>query len=117
MECIGRADDQIKIRGFRIELEEIDSHLSQHPLVRENVTLVRRDKYEEQTLVSYFVPNESDELEEFFSSADEGDDIDGNPLVNLSKRKYKRLIKEIRDYLKLKLPVYSIPSGNVYIIN
>ncbi|CAI2170785.1 4918_t:CDS:10 [Funneliformis geosporum] len=56
VECTGRADDQIKIRGFRIELGEIDTHLSQHPLVRENVTLVRRDKNEEQTLVSYFMP-------------------------------------------------------------
>src|SRR6201999_1234681 len=56
VECSGRADDQVKIRGFRIELGEIDTHLSRHPLVRENVTLVRRDKFEEPTLVSYFVP-------------------------------------------------------------
>ncbi|KAL6453842.1 LYS2 L-2-aminoadipate reductase large subunit [Candida maltosa Xu316] len=53
VECCGRADDQVKIRGFRIELGEIDTHLSQHPLVRENVTLVRRDKNEEPTLISY----------------------------------------------------------------
>ncbi|CEI86310.1 Putative L-aminoadipate-semialdehyde dehydrogenase [Rhizopus microsporus] len=51
VECTGRADDQVKIRGFRIELGEIDTHLSQHPFVRENVTLVRRDKNEEQTLI------------------------------------------------------------------
>ena len=46
---------KVKIRGFRIELGEIDTHLSQHPLVRENVTLVRRDKNEEPTLISYIV--------------------------------------------------------------
>ena len=50
--CTGRVDSQVKIRGFRIELGEIDSHLSAHPLVRENVTLLKRDAYEEPTLVS-----------------------------------------------------------------
>lgn len=50
--CTGRVDNQVKIRGFRIELGEIDSHLAAHPLVRENVTLLKRDAYEEPTLVS-----------------------------------------------------------------
>lgn len=50
--CTGRVDNQVKIRGFRIELGEIDSHLAAHPLVRENVTLLRRDAYEEPVLVS-----------------------------------------------------------------
>ncbi|BFZ55961.1 large subunit of alpha-aminoadipate reductase [Savitreella phatthalungensis] len=63
VECSGRADDQVKIRGFRIELGEIDTHLSRHPLVRENVTLLRRNKDEEPTLVSYFVPDQKPELE------------------------------------------------------
>ncbi|CAG8635503.1 8966_t:CDS:2, partial [Scutellospora calospora] len=102
---LGRVDDQIKIRGFRIELGEIDTHLSQHPLVRENVTLVRRDKYEEQTLVCYFVPLQGSELEGFLSSADESDTVDV-----VEKRKYRRLIKQIKDYLKMKLPAYSVPS-------
>lgn len=35
VECTGRADDQVKIRGFRIELNEIDSNLSQSPLIRD----------------------------------------------------------------------------------
>jgi L-aminoadipate-semialdehyde dehydrogenase len=52
--CTGRVDSQVKIRGFRIELGEIDSHLSAHPLVRENVTLLKRDAYEEPTLVSKY---------------------------------------------------------------
>ncbi len=86
VECTGRADDQVKIRGFRIELKEIDTHLSQHPDVRENVTLVRRDKYEEKTLVTYFVP--------ISKVADDVNDM----------------IKDIRNYLKQKLPSYAIPS-------
>ncbi|KAJ3101512.1 large subunit of alpha-aminoadipate reductase [Phlyctochytrium bullatum] len=87
VECTGRADDQVKIRGFRIELGEIDTHLSQHPGVRENVTLVRRDKFEEPTLCSYFVPLSSSTQEEISA-----------------------LIKDVRDYLRQKLPAYAVPS-------
>lgn len=47
VECTGRVDSQVKIRGFRIELGEIDTLLSQHFLIRENCTLLRRDKDEE----------------------------------------------------------------------
>jgi L-aminoadipate-semialdehyde dehydrogenase len=74
VECTGRADDQVKIRGFRIELGEIDTHLSQHPLVRENVTLVRRDKDEEKILVSYFVPLEGGDLGLYESEVPESED-------------------------------------------
>ncbi|KAJ3106195.1 large subunit of alpha-aminoadipate reductase [Phlyctochytrium planicorne] len=87
VECTGRADDQVKIRGFRIELGEIDTHLSQHPGVRENVTLVRRDKFEEPTLCSYFVPLDPAAHADIFA-----------------------LIRDIRDYLKQKLPTYAIPT-------
>jgi len=47
----GRAYDQVKIRGFRIELGEIDKYLSDHDMALDNI------KYEEQTLVSYIVPD------------------------------------------------------------
>ena len=114
VECTGRADDQVKIRGFRIELGEIDTHLSQHPLIRENVTLVRRDKYEEKVLVSYFVPQDGAALDEFVSDA--GEDEEDRGLVKGIKR-HRRLIRDIREYLKKKLPSYSVPSGkNEYCI-
>ena len=70
VECAGRADDQVKIRGFRIELGEIDTYLSQHPHVRENITLVKRDKDEEPTLVSYIVPQQSDQLAELLTDGE-----------------------------------------------
>lgn len=108
VECTGRADDQVKIRGFRIELGEIDTHLSQHPCIRENVTLVRRDKNEEQTLVAYFVPNLSAADGDFASATEEDDEQDQNDLR--SSRHFRRLIKHIRDYLKQKLPSYAIPA-------
>ncbi|KAL5033556.1 hypothetical protein BDV3_000527 [Batrachochytrium dendrobatidis] len=85
VECTGRADDQVKIRGFRIELGEIDTHLSQYPGIRENVTLVRRDKFEEMTLVTYFVPM--------------------GTIEDISET-----IRDIRAYLKQKLPSYAIPA-------
>jgi L-aminoadipate-semialdehyde dehydrogenase len=107
VECIGRADDQVKIRGFRIELGEIDTYLSQHPLVRENITLVRRDKNEEKTLVSYFVPLDGPALEEYTSDAPEDE---GRSLAS-GIRRYRRLIKDIREHLKRKLPSYSVPTG------
>jgi L-aminoadipate-semialdehyde dehydrogenase len=108
VECTGRADDQVKIRGFRIELGEIDTLMSQHPLVRENVTLVRRDKDEEKILVSYFVPLQGSKLDGFASDLTEDDEkVDGK------SPKYRRLIKDIREHLKKKLPSYSIPSCTV----
>lgn len=113
VECTGRADDQIKIRGFRIELGEIDTHLSRHPLVRENVTLVRRDKDEEKVLVSYFVPNDVPELAGM-ASASEGDDHEEEQDLKSEMirgvRRYRRLIRDIREHLKKKLPSYAVPA-------
>lgn len=112
VECTGRADDQIKIRGFRIELGEIDTHLSRHPRVRENVTLVRRDKDEEKVLVSYFVPMAE-------SDAGAGDEPDMVEAAALSReqravlrgiQRHRELIRDIRDHLKRKLPSYSVPT-------
>jgi L-2-aminoadipate reductase len=114
VECVGRADDQVKIRGFRIELGEIDTYLTQHPLVRENVTLVRRDKDEEPTLVSYIVPQQSAELSELLS---DGDDDDGtNDDLVRGLRKHRKLIKNIREHLKSKLPAYAVPTGSRLLI-
>jgi L-aminoadipate-semialdehyde dehydrogenase len=107
VECTGRADDQVKIRGFRIELGEIDTHLSAHALVRENVTLVRRDKDEEKILVSYFVPLRGAALDALAS--DVGESADERGVVG-GIRRYRRLIKDIREHLKKKLPSYSVPT-------
>ncbi|KAJ4468852.1 aminoadipate-semialdehyde dehydrogenase [Lentinula aciculospora] len=106
VECIGRADNQIKIRGFRIELGEVDTHLAAHPGVRENVTLVRRDKDEEKMLVSYFVPLKSwkGDASELQTTDKEEGSVEGGI------RRYAPLIKDIRAHLKKKLPGYSIPT-------
>ena len=110
VECSGRADDQVKIRGFRIELGEIDTHLSQHPLVRENVTLVRRDKFEEQILVSYIVPEERP-WQAYVRRNNiqlEGDHADQS--LGTCFRRYQALRHNVREYLRTKLPAYAVPS-------
>ncbi|KAJ1991095.1 large subunit of alpha-aminoadipate reductase [Dimargaris cristalligena] len=108
VECVGRMDDQVKIRGFRIELGEIDNHLSQFPRIRANVTLVRRDKNEEKTLVTYFVPGP---VESFSHAPGEAPAADAVANDEADRRNnYANLIADIRAYLKHKLPSYSIPS-------
>lgn len=108
VECSGRADDQVKIRGFRIELGEIDTHLSKHALVRENVTLVRRDKDEEPSVVSYIVPEMTAWLE-YVTTKGIKDEPDAEGMVGMLRR-FQPLREEVREYLKSKLPAYSVPS-------
>lgn len=108
VECTGRADNQVKIRGFRIELGEIDSHLSQHPLVRENVTLVRRDKDEEHTLVSYVIP-ELSFWPQWLKNKGLHDKVN-NTSMNSMLSRFSALREELREYLKTKLPQYAVPG-------
>ncbi|KAF2143218.1 uncharacterized protein K452DRAFT_247600 [Aplosporella prunicola CBS 121167] len=109
VECTGRIDNQVKIRGFRIELGEIDTHLSRHPLIRENVTLVRRNKDEEPTLVSYIVPEMKrwyEWLQEKGIAIDESID---DTMAGMLK-KFKPLSDDCRNLLKTKVPSYAVPS-------
>jgi L-aminoadipate-semialdehyde dehydrogenase len=117
VECTGRADDQVKIRGFRIELNDIDSNLSQNPLIRDCKTLVRRDRNEEPTLVSYIVP-ELKEWPQWLKARgledvkDEGTDI--GPTKVYSKR-FRRMQTEVRDHLKGRLPSYAVPTIFIFL--
>ena len=108
VECVGRADDQVKIRGFRIELGEIDKYLSDHDLVLDNVTLVRRNKDEEQTLVSYVVPDMR-RWPEWLKSNNLTDDISVGGLQGRLRR-FWPLGEDIKKYLRTKLPTYAIPE-------
>ncbi|CAK4031889.1 L-aminoadipate-semialdehyde dehydrogenase large subunit [Lecanosticta acicola] len=129
VECVGRADDQVKIRGFRIELGEIDTHLSQHPLIRENVTLVKRDHNEEQILASYYVPDMqkwrewyAEQEERAQSKAPDGtlQPAQGTPRRRVSANEehgladrmkiFELLTSDVRERLKKKLPTYAIPT-------
>lgn len=108
VECVGRADDQVKIRGFRIELGEIDKYLSDHVMVLDNVTLVRRNKDEEQTLVSYIVPDMQKWVKWLEQNGLE-DDNSGEGIQGRLRR-FWPLAEDIKQFLKEKLPSYAIPE-------
>ncbi len=82
-EYLGRNDDQVKVRGFRIELKEINNLLLKNNRVKESVVLAKKDKNGQNVLFAYFVPS------------------DDKTLSN----------KELRDFLKERLPDYVIPSS------
>ncbi len=85
IEFLGRIDNQVKIRGFRIELEEIETHLNQHPTVREAVVIVIEDIPGEKYLVAYIVPQPQQQA----------------------------TTNNLRAFLKQKLPEYMIPVAYV----
>ncbi len=63
LEFLGRLDHQVKLRGFRIELDEIETVLSRHPGVRNQVVTVRQDADGESYLTAYVVPTPGTVLE------------------------------------------------------
>jgi len=106
--CTGRVDNQVKIRGFRFELGDLDSNLSAHPLVRENVTLYRRDQNEEGQLFSFIVPNMSG-WKEWLKKKGLSDGAEDSSLPAMMQR-FGPLRQVLRDYLKTKVPSYAVPS-------
>jgi amino acid adenylation domain-containing protein len=56
IEFLGRLDHQIKIRSYRIEPAEIESVLAGHQSVSEAIVLAREDRFGDQRLIAYLVP-------------------------------------------------------------
>jgi amino acid adenylation domain-containing protein len=84
---VSRADYQVKIRGQRVELGEIESMIALYPGVKQTIVM-GRDVSGDQRLVAYIVPK----------------------LVTNQETRQTVSIKELRNYLKEKLPEYMIPS-------
>ncbi|MFC2146044.1 condensation domain-containing protein, partial [Acidobacteriota bacterium] len=80
IEFLGRIDQQVKIRGFRVELGEIESHLMNHPEIKESVVITGQDEKEDKYLCAYIV----------------------------SHKEPKK--SQLREYLSKRLPNYMIPS-------
>ena len=83
IEFLGRIDDQVKIRGYRVEPAEIEASLLLHPDVRQAAVAVREIRPGDKRLIAYVVLK------------------DGWMLA----------AKELRGFLKEKLPGYMIPSA------
>jgi surfactin family lipopeptide synthetase C len=90
IEFLGRMDNQVKLRGFRIELGEVEAVLNQNPLIKENIVVLREDNPDEKRLVAYIV----------FQSQQSD-----NSSIKL----------QLRNFLREKLPEYSIPSAFVFL--
>ena len=82
LEFLGRVDHQVKVRGFRVEPGEIESVLATHPGLRQVAVTARLERSGERCLVAYVVP-----------AAEPG------PAAG-----------ELRDFLRLQLPEYMLPS-------
>jgi len=80
VEYVGRVDNQVKIRGFRIETGEIEAALIANESVREAVVIVREDVLGEKRLIAY---------------------VAGEPDTT---------VKELRSYLRERIPDYMVPS-------
>ncbi len=87
LDFIGRKDFQVKLRGYRIELGEIESILLKHKAIRESVVIIHGEKSEDQKLIAYLVPSNSQKI----SST------------------------EIRLYTEGELPAYMIPSTFIFL--
>jgi thioesterase domain-containing protein len=85
LEFLGRLDHQVKVRGFRVEPGEIESVLTEHPLVRSAVVHLHEVLHEDKRLVAYLV-----------AEPQAGD-----------------IVAVCRTFLRARLPDYMVPSAFV----
>jgi len=87
IEFLGRTDRQIKIRGFRVELDEIETTIAQHPTVETAVVVLHEidSNSDNHQLIAYLIPK-------------------GSMIPNE---------RDLRSFLKTKLPAYMIPAAFV----
>jgi amino acid adenylation domain-containing protein len=84
LEFLGRIDHQVKIRGYRIEPGEIETALRSHEAIRDCAVIARRSSADELRLVAYLVAG---------------------------RRTGER---ELREYLRSRLPDYMLPFAFVF---
>lgn len=88
LEFLDRTDRQIKLRGFRVELGEIESAIAQYPPIQTALVIVRELEMgttENRQLIAYIVLKSEEPFQE----------------------------RELRSFLKTKLPLYMLPAAFV----
>jgi amino acid adenylation domain-containing protein len=103
IEFSGRVDHQMKLHGFRIEPAEIEAVVGQHPGVRESAVVTQKDTTGEKRLVAYVVPNSG--IQGF-----RGSDVQVGPPEHVLPSQREHLTRELREFLRQKLPEYMVPS-------
>eukprot|EP00899_Mesostigma_viride_P018306 jgi/Mesvir1/26477/Mv16147-RA.1 len=83
LELMGRCDFMVKIRGYSVVLGAVEVALAEHPDISTAVVLVHGEEGEDKKLVAYVVP------------------------IDWKKKLSER---NIRKWLRTKLPMYAIPS-------
>jgi amino acid adenylation domain-containing protein len=97
IEFLGRVDNQVKIRGFRIEPGEIEAVLGQHPGVRQAVVIAQEEVFIRKFKIENLKSGKR--LVAYVASAQ-------NPAPSS---------RELRNFLKQKLPHYMIPSAFIFL--
>lgn len=92
IEFLGRKDYQVKIRGYRIELSEIESVLSQHPLVSQVAVIVWQEEGRDKHLVAYIA---------LIENAKPFDESERTSVM--------------REFLNHKIPEYMIPAFFIFL--
>ena len=87
VEWVGREDNQVKIAGLRIDLDELIQVLREYPGIMDAVITIVDDSFQNKQIYAYIITEQSDSLS----------------------------IKDIKTYLRSKLPAYMVPSRFMFI--
>ncbi|MFL6257067.1 MAG: amino acid adenylation domain-containing protein, partial [Pyrinomonadaceae bacterium] len=101
LEFLGRVDHQVKLRGYRIELGEVQAALNAHPSVRESLVMVRTSAADAAAGNGHGANVEGDQRLVAYVVGEAGAEGEAAGA------------RELRDFLKQRLPDYMLPSAFV----